>query len=584
MSSAMDNIQIRACRVCLNTECPDNISLEAGSAWLRMYEYCFGIPINDNDRSRRLCSHCANNMKKFAKFKRKCLKSHRLWKSLMSEKSKCKKSAMKIEVKLEIIKNRLKKEKDEFYEVPSTDLPEVKDQGNFIENNFVSIQVKNENDSETIYNDDHFDAVSTKNEDDNHFDTVETKNDNDDVNIHNKVKVEKLKVVSKKNNTEKKLKRNFNNTLQCEVCKKIYKHKQSFFKHTQKGTCKPKKKIPDNDLPICPIFYCGICDMTSSESDLISKHIEEHRSLNDLSCKMCEFKGRDFADMVTHRFSHHPKEFKTIYSCHVCGRRSPAPLPLQFHYRSAHLKKNGGMCTVCNKIFRVYKLWRNHERLHKEETNKYICDHCGKECLFRHEIKIHLASHFNIRTFICDTCGKRFKQLRGLKHHMASAHVTNPIKCTHCNKTFKHKFSLESHMKLLGGDKPFKCEVCSKCFSSTWYLKSHMFWHTGERPFPCELCGKRFKAKCQLTVHLRRHMGNLPYKCSHCSKCFTTTTQRRVHESVHTGIRRHKCPYCEKSYHCKKVMRVHCKTHHNIEVDSSDEKRESSEVVDNKVK
>ncbi|KAM3959565.1 uncharacterized protein ACR2FA_006356 [Aphomia sociella] len=579
MSDEMNNIQIRACRVCFNSECPENIFLDAGGAWLRMYEYCFGLSINDDDISRKLCSVCANTMKKFAKFKRQCHKSHRLWKSLMSEKSKYRKSAYKIEVKLESIKNDLKnwlkKEENVFPQIPRTDLIGEKDEDTYIEeNDSFLVHVKNENDDNSIYNDENFDVLGTKNKDDNHFDNIETVDvDNNDVND----KVEKIG--SKKNNPEKRLKRSYNNKLQCKVCKKIYKHKQSFLKHTQKGTCKSKKKTAEIDLPICPIFHCGICDMTSSESDVINKHLEEHRSNNDLNCKTCDFKGRDFADMVTHRFSHHPSEYKKVYSCHVCNRRSPAPLPLQFHYRSTHLKKNGGMCTVCNKIFRVYKLWRNHERLHKEETNKYICDHCGKECLFRHEIKLHLASHFNIRTFICDTCGKRFKQLRGLKHHMASAHVTNPIKCTHCNKTFKHKFSLESHMKLLGGDKPFKCEVCSKCFSSTWYLKSHMFWHTGERPYPCELCNKRFKAKCQLTVHLRRHMGNLPYKCAHCSKCFTTTTQRRVHESVHTGVRAHKCPYCEKSYHCRKVMRVHCKTQHNIDVELSDNK---SEAVENK--
>ncbi|XP_059049593.1 zinc finger protein 888-like [Achroia grisella] len=581
MSNSLSNIQNGACRVCLNSECSDNISLEEGSAWLRTYEYCIGLPINEDDMSRRLCSPCAKSIKKFAKFKRKCLKSHRLWKSLVADRSKCKRSTTKLNIKID----ELNEVKEEFSEIPvnlndkkftvSPCMPEDQDQKMYIEEE--SIHVKDENEINSIYNDEDFDAFSIKNEDDEHLDKVDVKNGDNDI----KVKIEKR---ISKNNIEERLKSDFNGPLQCEVCKKIYKHKQSFLKHIQKRACKSKKKSADNDLPICPNFYCGICDMQFSESELINKHIEEHRTYNDLSCKICDFKGRDFADMVTHRFSHHPREYKIIYSCHVCNRRSPAPLPLQFHYRSAHLKKNGGMCTVCNKIFRVYKLWRNHERLHKEETNKYICDHCGKECLFRHEIKIHLASHFNIRTFICDTCGKRFKQLRGLKHHMASAHVTNPIKCTHCNKTFKHKFSLESHMKLLGGEKPFKCEVCSKCFSSTWYLKSHMFWHTGERPFPCQLCEKRFKAKCQLTVHLRRHMGNLPYKCSHCSKCFTTTTQRRVHESVHTGIRRHKCPYCEKSYHCKKVMRVHCKTQHNIEVDSGDEKRENSEVVDNKVK
>lgn len=45
----------------------------------------------------------------------------------------------------------------------------------------------------------------------------------------------------------------------------------------------------------------GLC--TTAFTCDIAIHMDEHWTNNDLQCRLCNYCGRDFADMITHRYN-----------------------------------------------------------------------------------------------------------------------------------------------------------------------------------------------------------------------------------------------------------------------------------------
>ncbi|KAH9635365.1 hypothetical protein HF086_000215 [Spodoptera exigua] len=82
------NLKIHnTCRICLFTT--DNVEqfvfLNEDNVWFERFEFCFGIKLTAQDQQHVLCLMCSIDIKKFICFKEKCLQSHRLWESLMSD-------------------------------------------------------------------------------------------------------------------------------------------------------------------------------------------------------------------------------------------------------------------------------------------------------------------------------------------------------------------------------------------------------------------------------------------------------------------------------------------------------------------
>ncbi|XP_050346808.1 zinc finger protein 883-like [Nymphalis io] len=531
-----------SCRICLDNNTTGGIDLTKDQNVLQWFEYCVGISINIQCPPKRLCFKCADNINNYVKFKQKCLESEEHWTSLCEDVQKP--NVVKEEfIKSEDTENIFHEEKH--FNV-HFEYDNKKAKHDFSQRNCDS---EKKNIVNTIIIDKSL---------------VESDNNNDQrINVESYINDEKGNLEVNENAFTKKH--------QCEKCKKEYRNHKWLVTHMMnvcykndiksinievdrnKATKLEDAKIKKKRMSLST---CGLCN-TSLSSD-ITKHMDEHWSNNDLQCQLCNYFGRDFADMVTHSFQHSPK-MKLF--CHACKKKKASVPSLQFHFRSVHLQKAGGLCSVCNKTFKKFNTWRKHERLHNENS-LFICDHCGRKFLYKNEIKSHLIYHTDVRLFVCETCGRGFRRMSGLKDHIKNLHtVIHPVKCHHCDKTYKSQTKLDLHLRNLAKDKPFICEVCSKTFVSQKVLKKHMFWHTGERPHTCAVCGSRYKAKGQLNLHMRSHTGFMPHKCVDCGKGFPTSTQLRRHRSVHTGVRAYKCVHCERSFHQKKTLLEHAKQH-----------------------
>ncbi|XP_026483195.2 oocyte zinc finger protein XlCOF6-like [Vanessa tameamea] len=544
-----------SCRICLDNDSIGGIDLTKDQKILQWFEYCVGISINIQCPPKRLCFKCADNINNYVKFKQKCLESEEHWKSLNEDVQKC-----NVVVKEEVIK--CENSENIFHEDKHFNGQLERDNKN------TRHDIPQHNcDSEGI------NIITNMNNDKT---LVENHNNNDQ-----RTNVEIIYINDEKGNlilNENLFHIDSNDILnkitkryQCEKCKKEYRNHKWLVTHMMNLCFKndiksisievdknKATKLEDSKTKTKQISLttCGLCN-TPFTCD-IANHMDEHWSNNDLQCQLCNYCGRDFADMITHSFEHCPK-MKLF--CHACKKKKASVPSLQFHFRSVHLQKAGGLCSICNKTFRKFNTWRKHERLHNENS-LFICDHCGRKFLYKNEIKSHLIYHTDVRLFVCETCGKGFRRMSGLKDHIKNLHtVIHPVKCNHCDKTYKSQTKLDLHLRNLAKDKPFTCEVCSKTFVSQKVLKKHMFWHTGERPHTCEVCGSRYKAKGQLNLHMRSHTGFMPHKCVDCGKGFPTSTQLRRHRSVHTGVRAYKCVYCERSFHQKKTLLEHATQH-----------------------
>ncbi|XP_059508640.1 zinc finger protein 40-like [Stegostoma tigrinum] len=75
---------------------------------------------------------------------------------------------------------------------------------------------------------------------------------------------------------------------------------------------------------------------------------------------------------------------------------------------------------------RQYQLLVNMNQVKLRKQSKYVCSHCGRDCLKPSVLEKHIRSHTGERPFPCTTCGFSFKTQSNLyKHKRTQTHVNN---------------------------------------------------------------------------------------------------------------------------------------------------------------
>ncbi|XP_068082879.1 zinc finger protein 239-like [Anabrus simplex] len=116
---------------------------------------------------------------------------------------------------------------------------------------------------------------------------------------------------------------------------------------------------------------------------------------------------------------------------------------------------------------------------------KFWCDHCGKSCFRKTDLRKHLLVHTEER----------------------------PHACNQCDKKFKLKSDVLKHLLVHTGERPHSCNHCGKAFSDKSNLRKHLLSHTGMWTHLCGQCGRGFSRKSTLEAHLNIHAGVRPYLC-----------------------------------------------------------------------
>ncbi|XP_076152507.1 uncharacterized protein LOC143135993 [Alosa pseudoharengus] len=217
-------------------------------------------------------------------------------------------------------------------------------------------------------------------------------------------------------------------------------------------------------------------------------------------------------------------------------------------------------CQFCKMHFSSLLELKNHLMTHKE-LRSYCCNQCDKSFMSKKGLQHHLPLHKTDKPCLCEVCGKHFYTPSQLRSHRRGAHSTEQHCCPYCGKLFSLKGNLNIHIRIHTGERPFLCSTCGKCFPSAGDLKVHVRIHTGERPFRCEVCDKGFVTSSHRLVHLRSHTGERPFSCTVCGRRFARRGCHRKHMLIHSGEKPYKCPDCSKSFRRSSHLKKHRETH-----------------------
>ncbi|XP_055305979.1 zinc finger protein 271-like [Sitodiplosis mosellana] len=190
---------------------------------------------------------------------------------------------------------------------------------------------------------------------------------------------------------------------------------------------------------------CNLCNVTFSNLEKYSVHMQWHNSPAALMCRICNFKLPNENEHRKHLKLH---EGKSNRQCVICD------IDKEFTSVSGlrhHVKNHGEadvLCDLCAKKFHSTDALRKHRQIHLNE-NPYKCSHCPKSFktygyLWVHE-KIHTSTE---RPFTCSVCDMRFKRKDHWKaHEKRHTENTKTVKCTLCPAAYEHKFHLKQHME-----------------------------------------------------------------------------------------------------------------------------------------
>ncbi|PWA22059.1 hypothetical protein CCH79_00010279 [Gambusia affinis] len=222
-------------------------------------------------------------------------------------------------------------------------------------------------------------------------------------------------------------------------------------------------------------FGCGFCEKTFQVRSQLIRHVGTHMHKGKLRCG------------VGKKPIHHEKT----------NGSGGEPLGPQAGF-STRAETERNLCNTCGKRFSDQYIMKRHARVHTGER-PFACGACGMSFSRRDQLLYHMKSrsaelrdppqpankhkaiHGAKKLYFCQTCGKRFARHRCFLYH-AKSH--SPLVCKTCGKQFSQSSGLKRHESEIHlGVKRFPCSICGKSLSRRDHLVRHMKVHAKSKPF-----------------------------------------------------------------------------------------------------
>lgn len=314
--------------------------------------------------------------------------------------------------------------------------------------------------------------------------------------------------------------------LNCVMCDKKFKMQSSYQLHMV--------KIHGNDA--APIKSET---STTANANTIPFNYREKPLISSFECYMCQKNFRERRQLRNHMKIHVQQPRLCLLCGILCSGSTSMNRHMKLHYPD---ETKSHICTICGKGFKIRQYMLRHRRKEHQvwADNQYpTCQVCGakfdKKSLLHEHMKTHPFEE--TRNFICTICNHAARNSYNLRRHMLTHNQERSFECNICHKTFRDVYA-KDHMKTHEDIRKHKCTVCSKKFKRAYALKQHMYQHGGAPEHNCDICGKGFSRTDKLLRHRRRHGIPLNYHCRICSKGFISQKSFELHEMGHLKMKK----------------------------------------------
>ncbi|XP_030028819.2 zinc finger protein 425 isoform X2 [Manduca sexta] len=293
-------------------------------------------------------------------------------------------------------------------------------------------------------------------------------------------------------------------------------------------------------------YACNKCDVITSASDQMKKHIQWHDGVL-YKCQYCDEVLTKKTSFLSHLRIKHPSQFV----CDACGYSYISALGLKQHKSRMHKhlatqkekedpkkvkaeKEESSMyCEECDMTFLSEEAWKRHtvtSAKHREQIG-LACRDCGSCFPSESALRAHSRSHDRARRL----ARHRVTIRRLLRRH------GYPRPCEHCPEIlttrlrhWKHYQRCHRDKKYPLGNKKFICEYCGKSFQTNSHLRGHTRAScvalAVSAPLACEHCRQTLPTRLDLQEHILKEHKDVPsFPCKYCGKVFWRATNVSQH-------------------------------------------------------
>nr|CAD7394064.1 unnamed protein product [Timema cristinae] len=189
-----------------------------------------------------------------------------------------------------------------------------------------------------------------------------------------------------------------------------------------------------------------------------------------------------------------------------------------------------------------------------------VCDHCGRCCLTRAELRKHLVAHSTSRPWRCEHCAKSFKRKASLRRHVRTHVRLKTWRCEYCGKSFNSKVVREEHILTHNVTALWSCQTCGKTFARKSNMREHELTHN--RCWVCKRCDRAFERRHDLKRHKVAHKVAETFECRYCHELFDKKGHRTEHLASHSGVKTvFRCEQCGESFSSRSKLDIHLARH-----------------------
>ena len=194
-------------------------------------------------------------------------------------------------------------------------------------------------------------------------------------------------------------------------------------------------------------LMCQLCRKSFKTESYMKSHLLTHTGEKPYKCSDCGKQFRYNDSLKAHMRDHTGDKFKCQYKS--CDKEFNRLRDLKDHENVHQGHKNvmefTFACSICDAKFLRKKQLSNHMEIHRYTVEP--CGVCGKVLKNLACLRSHMRNHTTQKNFSCGTCGKAFKRNFDLTVHLRIHSGSKPYQCNICRKTFSLSSTLAKHKR-----------------------------------------------------------------------------------------------------------------------------------------